>query len=598
VKRHLSFIVAFGVCFYALNTAVHGQQIKAEGEAPIEGDSSRRTIPAIPQEKVEELVRDTRRSRENLTTQQLENVALLGEKLNLNDRQVLAALDILADADIPAELLVVKLVEIAERLKVLRRTLSALPSNAEVREAIDAGELAKADALIADVETEQGHILDRATTGATRGEIALARLRYVEAATHFAKAASVFPHGSTYEDKRLLYLTRQATVLYQQGEEFGDNGALRWAIELYKGILDLSSRERVPLRWAAIQNNLGNALRILGGRESGPASLEEAVAAYREALKELDRERVPLDWAITQTNLGSALLALAGRESGTAKLEEAVAAYRAALKEQTRERVPLDWAMTQNNLGIALRVLGEGESGTAKLEEAVAAYREALKELNRERAPFDWATTQNNLGSALLVIGERASEMAKFEEAVTAYREALKELTRKRVPLQWATIQNNLGVALRTLGDQESETAKLEESVVAYREALKEWTRARVPLQWATTQINLGSALLVLGQGETGTATLEEAVAAYREALRELTYERVPSLWAIAVGNEGVALMHLARRRADVAMAEDALNLIGTAFETMRDGAEPSAAAYYERQLASARAAVVRLRGR
>ena len=62
---------------------------------------------------------------------------------------------------------------------------------------------------------------------------------------------------------------------------------------------------------------------------------------------------------MTQTNLGSALLVLAGRESGTAKLEEAVAAYREALKEQTRERVPLDWAMTQNNLGIALRVLGE-----------------------------------------------------------------------------------------------------------------------------------------------------------------------------------------------------------------------------------------------
>jgi hypothetical protein len=31
---------------------------------------------------------------------------------------------------------------------------------------------------------------------AKRGEIALARLRYVEAATHFAKAASVFPAGS------------------------------------------------------------------------------------------------------------------------------------------------------------------------------------------------------------------------------------------------------------------------------------------------------------------------------------------------------------------------------------------------------------------
>ena len=48
------------------------------------------------------------------------------------------------------------------------------------------------------------------------------------------------------------------------------------------------------------QNNLGNALRTLGERESGTARLEEAVAAYRAALEECTRERVPLDWAMTQ----------------------------------------------------------------------------------------------------------------------------------------------------------------------------------------------------------------------------------------------------------------------------------------------------------
>ena len=89
---------------------------------------------------------------------------------------------------------------------------------------------------------------------------------------------------------------------------------------------------------------------------------------------------MPLDWAMTQNNLGNALRTLGERESGTARLEEAVAAYRAALEEWTRERVPLDWAMTQNNLGTALWTLGERESGTARLEEAVAAYRAALEE--------------------------------------------------------------------------------------------------------------------------------------------------------------------------------------------------------------------------
>jgi hypothetical protein len=41
--------------------------------------------------------------------------------------------------------------------------------------------------------------------------------------------------------------------------------------------------------------------------ERGTAQLEESVAAYRAALTELTRERVPLDWAATQNNLGNAL---------------------------------------------------------------------------------------------------------------------------------------------------------------------------------------------------------------------------------------------------------------------------------------------------
>jgi exonuclease VII small subunit len=79
---------------------------------------------------------------------------------------------------------------------------------------------------------------------------------------------------------------------------------------------------------------------MLGERERGTARLEEAVAAYRAALEERTRARIPLDWAATQNNLGNALRALGKRESGTARLEEAVAAYyRAALGELTHERL-------------------------------------------------------------------------------------------------------------------------------------------------------------------------------------------------------------------------------------------------------------------
>jgi Tetratricopeptide repeat len=72
---------------------------------------------------------------------------------------------------------------------------------------------------------------------------------------------------------------------------------------------------------------------------------------YGRVLAEYPRSEAALDDAMTQNNLGNALKTLGERESGTARLEEAVAAYRAALEENTRDRVPLDWAMTQTPVG-------------------------------------------------------------------------------------------------------------------------------------------------------------------------------------------------------------------------------------------------------
>ncbi|MDR0997033.1 MAG: hypothetical protein LBL69_05155, partial [Zoogloeaceae bacterium] len=56
-----------------------------------------------------------------------------------------------------------------------------------------------------------------------------------------------------------------------------------------------------------------------------------AVVAFREALKDRSRERVPLDWAATQNNLGGALFYLSAWEKSTEKLKEAITALQSAL---------------------------------------------------------------------------------------------------------------------------------------------------------------------------------------------------------------------------------------------------------------------------
>jgi tetratricopeptide (TPR) repeat protein len=434
----------------------------------------------------------------------------------------------------------------------LRRGPPALAAIAEeVQALIDKGEFDDARRALARGR-EAAHALRidasryEAAFLAQEARVDALQLAYRTAAAKYAEAASlVAPFDA---ERQWRFLVDQADELYRQGEEFGDNDALTDAIDVYRRCVALAPRPERPLDWAMTQRYLGNALGVLGERESGTARLDESVSAFRAALQENTRERVPLQWAGTQNNLGSSLARLGERENGTARLEEAASAYREALKEFTRARVPLDWAMTQNNLGNVLLALGERESGTARLKEAVAAFREALKENTRARVPLDWAMTQNNLGSALRWLGERESGTARLEEAVGALREALKENTRARVPLDWAATQNNLGIALAKLGEQESGTARLTEAVAAFRAALQENTRVRVPLEWARS-----------------------------------------------IGIQGTALALLAERRADAEMAKLAVQQIEAAFATSRDGGDARSAAYFEARLSEARALAEKL---
>jgi tetratricopeptide (TPR) repeat protein len=167
-----------------------------------------------------------------------------------------------------------------------------------------------------------------------------------------------------------------------------------------------------------------------GSRPITTERLSEAVTALRAAQRRYSREKAPLEWAMLQNNLGNALAALGVRERGIDSFEAAIAAYRGALEVYTRSRSPLEWAMTHNNLGAALRNIGIREASRTRIEEAVAAYQEALKEYRVERVPLDWAMTQHNLGAALRSLGEREPGTARLDEAVAAYRQALRVRTR------------------------------------------------------------------------------------------------------------------------------------------------------------------------
>jgi tetratricopeptide (TPR) repeat protein len=139
-------------------------------------------------------------------------------------------------------------------------------------------------------------LLRAANTRWVRGNIAMARLRYVDAAQHFQEAADLVPADHSDEKGRLL--RAKADALQYLGGEHGDNTVLISAIATYWLAMEELTRERVPLEWARTQNNLGNTLGLLGKRERDITRLEDAVTAFHVALEEQTRDLAPMDWGV------------------------------------------------------------------------------------------------------------------------------------------------------------------------------------------------------------------------------------------------------------------------------------------------------------
>ena len=222
---------------------VHAEQ----GSVAIGGNASNNTfVNGVTPEMLAALTRPW----EALSESQKKEINKLQGDLDLNQRQVKSALEILGEADVPPERLAAKLVEIAGKFKDLKTAAAAQPGDdakitalkAQAQKAIEDGELGKAKEILTKVEKNQDEALERlalnaAQTAAQLGDLALAQLRYPEAAGHFARAAAKVPQG--HENERWKYLNEEADALERQGDEFGDNASAASAIERYRHLAEL-----------------------------------------------------------------------------------------------------------------------------------------------------------------------------------------------------------------------------------------------------------------------------------------------------------------------------------------------------------------------
>jgi tetratricopeptide (TPR) repeat protein len=327
---------AVGVCLLRLCGPAAAQDVRAEdGSIAINGNVVGSTLNiGVSQGKLDKIIREIKKPYEELTATQKETIGLLKDKLDLNRRQIIAALNILGEANVEPENLTAKLVEVAQHYKDLLASAASQPDDtpaiaarkAEAQQALDAGELDKADALLGAVAAEQQQIAERAVaiadravvnaaeTSAKRGDLAMLRLRYREAAKYFAEAAAFLARGKNHEDRRIGYLDKEEKALFRQGTDFGETDAVRSAVERCRVLIELKPRERVPVKWARAQRRLGVVLTNLGEREKGTARFEEALTAFAHAQEELTRASRPGGWAIVEVLRGEALERIALRE--------------------------------------------------------------------------------------------------------------------------------------------------------------------------------------------------------------------------------------------------------------------------------------------
>ncbi len=325
---------------------------------------------------------------------------------------------------------------------------------------------------------------------------------------------------------------------------------LRAAVASYKDALAVYQARSDRLDMARVQLELGVAFEKIGQPEAGVESLRQAADYYRAALMGFDVRYYWSDWAESQRNLGGTLQMLADRDGSVKEYEDAIAADREALKVYHKQSEPIMWAATQSQIAKSLDKLGWATSNRDDFKQSIAMSRQLLEGYPREINPLVWAGIQTNLGEALIGLSglNPDSETQYPQQAAVAFRAALEELSIEHQPSDWAIAKTGLGNALLELGENGSDTYYAEQAIDAFNDALKVITPDRGLIAWAWTKYDLGDALVELGERGAGVRRLKEAVDTYREALTMLSKDKSPQLWGKIQDHLNIALDDLHRR--------------------------------------------------
>lgn len=315
----------------------------------------------------------------------------------IEDKAVEALLRKLVESATPLENLAA---EMKSALSGLREVMSQVqrPHNLESRfedmrlravGLLREGDLDGADGLLADLDDAltAAHRSgaggpgrrSRAAIKADRAGVALARLRFGDAAAFYAEAAAITA-DITAESWR--YRSDEVDALLRQAGEYDDDDALDRAVAKLDPLLALVVRQRDPVRWAETRLRSARVL-LLSGRNRGDGNrLDSALKAFSDAQEAAERNSAL--YVSAERGGAIALRELAATTTDRARSEALLEACRQLYEQMFAQPYagdfPLDIQDLRLDQAAALLHLGKLKGDAAILEEALSLVRDILDE--------------------------------------------------------------------------------------------------------------------------------------------------------------------------------------------------------------------------
>lgn len=233
-------------------------------------------------------------------------------------------------------------------------------------------------------------------------------------------------------------------------------GILGQAEDAFRASLEVYTREKFPLQFAAAMNNLGIALQELSEwpRELDPAEktayLEGAGHCYLAAIgayTDMDKTEDVLRTRMNLVSIAGDLASYASPAEKLRLLSESAKDYEGILADPAC-KPGLPWRATvQANLAACLLQLAETDGNNLP---AIGRANEVLHGIpaNRLSDPVGWARVQALLGLSkqVLAISPGQDKFGLLAESIRYFDWALFVLTRDTAPLEWAGIWTRRGV--------------------------------------------------------------------------------------------------------------------------------------------------------